>query len=87
MTRYLGELICREFARCHMITVTSLRLGKLVLEEETGGHPADPMWLDFRDAAQCVPVCLESGPQRGCMVGQTLGGVSYLRAKYPTRNT
>ncbi len=58
MTRYLGELICREFARCNMITVTSLRLGKLVLEEETGGHPPDPMWLDFRDAAQAFRCAL-----------------------------
>ena len=58
MTRYLGELICREFARCHMMTVTSLRLGKLVLEEETGGHPPDPMWLDFRDAAQAFRCAL-----------------------------
>jgi nucleoside-diphosphate-sugar epimerase len=34
MSRYLGELTCREFARENLITVTALRLGRLVLEEE-----------------------------------------------------
>ena len=52
MTRYLGELTCREFARTYMVTVTSLRLGKLVLEEDVADQDLDLMWLDFRDAAQ-----------------------------------
>ena len=52
LTRYLGELTCREFARTYLITVTSLRLGKMVLEEEVVDQALDLMWLDFRDAAR-----------------------------------
>lgn len=52
MARYLGELTCREFARDHMITVTALRLGKLVLEEDVAAREQDLMWVDLRDAAQ-----------------------------------
>ena len=52
LTRYLGVLTCREFARTYLITVTSLRLGKLVLEEDVADQDLDLMWLDFRDAAQ-----------------------------------
>ena len=33
MTKYLGELTAREFARDHLVTVTGLRLGELVLED------------------------------------------------------
>ena len=52
MSRYLGELICREFARDHnMVTVTVLRLGKPVMAEEVLSQPPDPMWVDLRDAA------------------------------------
>ena len=59
MTRYLGELTCREFARDHMITATALRLGKLVREEDVAGQPPDPMWLDPRDAAQAFRLVLD----------------------------
>jgi len=51
MTKYLGELTCREFARDYMVTVTCLRLGKLVLEEDVKGQAPNLMWLDLRDAA------------------------------------
>lgn len=50
--KYLGELTVREFARDHAITATSLRLGRLVREEDVAGDPADLMWVDVRDAAQ-----------------------------------
>lgn len=40
MSRYLGELTCREFARDYMVSVTVLRLGKLVLEEEWDMPPS-----------------------------------------------
>ena len=52
MSRYLGELACREFARDNMVGVTALRLGRLVLEEEEEDRESDLMWLDLRDAAQ-----------------------------------
>ena len=50
MSRYLGELTAREFARDHHVSVTTLRLGDLVLEEEVAGEEPDLMWLDLRDA-------------------------------------
>ena len=58
MTKYLGELTCREFARDHMVTVTALRLGELVLKEEVEGKHPNPLWLDLRDAAQAFSCAL-----------------------------
>jgi len=59
MSRYLGELTCREFARDHPISVTVLRLGKLVLEEELEDQEPDLMWVDIRDAAQAFSCALQ----------------------------
>ena len=59
LTRYLGELTCREFARSYLVTVTSLRLGKLVLEEEVVDQAPDLMWLDLRDAARAFQGALQ----------------------------
>ena len=59
MSRYLGEVTCREFARDYLIGVTVLRLGKLVLEEEVEGQKADLMWVDVRDAAQAFSCALQ----------------------------
>ena len=58
LARYLGEMTCREFAREHPITVTALRLGKLVREEEVAGQKRDLMWVDIRDAAQAFCAAL-----------------------------
>lgn len=58
LARYLGEMTCREFAREHPITVTALRLGKLVREEEVAGRERDLMWVDIRDAAQAFCAAL-----------------------------
>ena len=52
MSRYLGEHTAREFARDFLVTVTGLRLGKLVYEEEVAGQTPNLLWLDYRDAAQ-----------------------------------
>ena len=51
MTKYLGELTAREFAREHTVTATGLRLGELVLEEDVQGDAPNLTWLDIRDAA------------------------------------
>lgn len=59
LSRYLGELTCREFARDYLVSATALRLGKLVLEEEVAGQPPDLMWLDLRDAAQAFECALQ----------------------------
>ena len=58
LARYLGEMTCREFAREYPITVTALRLGKLVREEEVAGRECDLMWVDIRDAAQAFCAAL-----------------------------
>ncbi len=59
LSRYLGELTCREFARDHLVSVTALRLGKLVAEEEVADQRPDLMWLDLRDAAQAFECALQ----------------------------
>ena len=59
MAKYLGEMVAREFARDYQVTVTALRLGKLVRQEEVEGHQRDLMWVDIRDAAQAFCGALE----------------------------
>ena len=59
MARYLGELTSREFARDFMVTVTGLRLGELVFEEEVQGQATNPFWLDLRDAVQAFRCALD----------------------------
>jgi nucleoside-diphosphate-sugar epimerase len=59
MAPYLAEKVCTEFARAHPVTVTVLRLGKLVLEEEVDQGNADLMWLDYRDAARALGWALD----------------------------
>jgi len=59
LSRYLGEQTAREFARDYMVTITGLRLGKLVCEDEVAGQPPDLLWLDFRDAATAFRLALE----------------------------
>jgi nucleoside-diphosphate-sugar epimerase len=52
MAPYLAEKVCLEFARAHKVTVTVLRLGKVIREEEVADRQPDLMWLDIRDAAR-----------------------------------
>ena len=58
LTRYLGEMTAREFARDFPVAVTALRLGKLVNESEIDGQEPDLMWLDYRDAAEAFRIAL-----------------------------
>lgn len=58
LTRYLGELTAREFAREFAVSVTALRLGKLVVETDVTDTEPDLMWLDFRDAAHAFALAL-----------------------------
>jgi nucleoside-diphosphate-sugar epimerase len=55
---HLAEQVTREFARAHAVTVTVLRLGRLVREEDAAGQAPDLMWLDPRDAASAVELAL-----------------------------
>ncbi len=73
MSRYLGELVCREFARDHRIGVTALRLGRLVLEEEVEDQEPDLMWVDIRDAAQAFACALQRDTSAGVQWTQRWG--------------
>ena len=59
MTKYLGELTAREFARDHLVTVTGLRWSweSWYLRKRCRGETPNFAWLDIRDAAgafRCV---------------------------------
>jgi nucleoside-diphosphate-sugar epimerase len=58
MSRYLGELTCREFARDYHAGVTALRLGTIALEEEVVGQTPNLAWLDLRDAVSAFSSAL-----------------------------
>ena len=58
LSRYLGELTCREMTREHHIGITALRLGEVVVEEEVGDAEPNLLWLDLRDAAQAFRCAL-----------------------------
>ena len=90
MSRYLGEQVCREFARDYTVTATSLRLGKLTLEEEVAGQTPDLMWLDLRDAAQAFRCALGRDNGRDvswtrrwavCHVGADIPNPKYLTSQ------
>jgi len=55
---YLSERVAQEFARDHAVSVTVLRLGRLVDEREAGGREPDPSWVDPRDAAVAFRLAL-----------------------------
>jgi nucleoside-diphosphate-sugar epimerase len=67
MAKYLGELVCREFARESDVIVVCLRLGKVVYAEEVLGKPFDPMWVDVRDAARAFSLALKANVQRALL--------------------
>jgi nucleoside-diphosphate-sugar epimerase len=54
LARYLGEQVCREFAREHKLDVAVLRLGRVVQAATVAGAPFDPCWVDEQDVAQAV---------------------------------
>lgn len=55
LTTYLGESVCREFAREHKLDVAVLRLAQVTLSDER--IPSAP-WVDVRDVAQAVNLAL-----------------------------
>ena len=59
MSPYLGELATRVIAQNHYVSMTVLRLGRLVDEQEVLGQKPDLMWLDYRDAAHAFDVALD----------------------------
>lgn len=57
LSDYLGEFICREFARAGDIRVSVLRLGKIVRASEVTGR-RDQLWVDEQDVIQAVSLAL-----------------------------
>lgn len=61
LSRHLAEQVAREFARERAVSVTILRLGRLIREEDvTPGQVPDLMWLDPRDAARAIASAVEA---------------------------
>lgn len=58
LSKHLGELVCREFARERRVRVVVLRLGQVVRSEDVKGKSPDPRWVDERDVAQAVLAAL-----------------------------
>lgn len=54
----LSEIAAREFAREHALSVTVLRLGRLVDADTAKGAP-DVDWLDYRDAAKAFAMAVD----------------------------
>ena len=78
MTKYLGELTAREFARDHLVTVTGLRLGELYLRKQYKRR--HQTWRGLISAMprarfRCV---LNRDSSNSGMVDTTVGGLSYL---------
>ncbi len=67
LTRYLGEMTAREFARDFPVAVTVLRLGKLIAEEDASAQEPDLMWVDYRDAARAFRLSLNRDAQSELM--------------------
>lgn len=59
LSRYLGELVCKEFARDFLVGVTALRLGTLANEDAVVGDTPDLQWLDMRDAVRAFVGALD----------------------------
>jgi nucleoside-diphosphate-sugar epimerase len=60
LSRYLGEFVCREFAREGRLHVTCLRLGTLVKAEEAANQPIDTTWLEMGDAVHAFECALRT---------------------------
>lgn len=60
LSKYLGEFVCREFAREHRLAVVALRLGQVVQAEAVTNEPFNPMWVDERDVVQAVTHALNA---------------------------
>jgi len=54
IAKYLGESTAHQYARVEDISLISLRVGHVVLEEECQGKPFDPLWVDARDVVNVI---------------------------------
>jgi nucleoside-diphosphate-sugar epimerase len=58
LSKHLGEITCREFARDAKVNIAVLRLGTVVRAEDVKGKPFDPLWVDERDVVHAVSLAL-----------------------------
>jgi nucleoside-diphosphate-sugar epimerase len=64
LSKYLGEFVCREFAREGLINITCLRLGALVTDAEVSNQPFDATWLEMKDAVHIFECALKAPAAR-----------------------
>ena len=85
LARYLGEITCREFAREYPISVTALRLGKLV--REGGGRGRETRFDVGRYSGCSAGVLRGVGAQRERVpkLGAALGCVPHRCAHRPSQ--
>jgi nucleoside-diphosphate-sugar epimerase len=57
--KHLGELVCKEFAREHLVTVAVLRLGEVV-EDNAWAASVSPSKLALAEAVQAIEQALEA---------------------------
>ena len=60
LSRYLGEFVCREFAREGRISIACLRLGTLIRAAEAATQPFDGTWLERGDAMHAFECSLKA---------------------------
>ena len=75
LSKYLGEFVCREFAREGNINVTCLRLGTLVTDDEVSTQPFDAMWLELKDAVHIFERALKAPAARW--------GIFHVQSEFP----
>ena len=63
LARYVGEFVCREFAREGRIATTCLRLGQLEQADNAAAQPRDPTWLSRADAMHAFQRALAAPPE------------------------
>ncbi|MDA0838886.1 MAG: NAD(P)-dependent oxidoreductase [Planctomycetota bacterium] len=59
LAHFLVERMAYQFAIESRLEVISLRVSKMVIEEEVGGQEFDPDWVDLRDVAQAAEMALD----------------------------
>ena len=60
LSAYLGEFVCREFAREGRLQIACLRLGRLVRAAEEASQAFDSAWLEMGDAIQAFGCALRA---------------------------
>ena len=75
LSKYLGEFVCREFAREGPINITCLRLGTLVDGAEVSNQPFNATWLELKDAVHVFECVLKAPVARW--------GIFHVQSEFP----